>query len=129
MEVLFKRPLHTSRVPPAFFSNFYVSFEQMTATINQREADKQWIYPTFQGFLYLTHPPLQMIRPKATDSTVRTDRKVYQQRKQKDQSSSNQTVLFDIHQLHIQLLELMVSLYLENSEWRHSGTLTTQTAE
>lgn len=47
---------HTS-ILAAFFSNLYIRFEQMTATINQRECDKQRIYPTFQGFLYLTHPP------------------------------------------------------------------------
>lgn len=32
------------------------------------------VHPTFQGSLYLAHPPQQMIRPKATDGQLRTDK-------------------------------------------------------
>lgn len=64
---------HASTQKPsstAFLSYIFISFEQLKAIVYQSES----IYPTFHSFLYLAHPPQQMIRPKATGSILRTDK-------------------------------------------------------
>lgn len=90
----------------AFFSFICIRFGHMTVTGYQRES----VFPTFQVFLYLAHPPHQMIQPKATDGKLKPDKTFISMCKQKDQINSNHTVLLEIYHFHVGLWNVSVHL-------------------
>lgn len=72
------------------------------------------IYPAFQGFLYLAHPPQQMIWPKATDSLLRKDKTFISRANKRTKGAV-------IRQLCLRFTSCMFRLWAVSLQLRYGG--------